>query len=204
MSHTMSQPAEPSLRNRQREMTRRLLIDAFAEVILRDGIHGISMQTVADEAGCSLRTLYRHYPSREALLTGLDDEMRAFIASCFDRLPPAADEDFVVFVEQLTLLIVERRDLVKAWVTADLASPVRDVISGRVRGLLDAAISDAAPSLSPIERARAFAGIRLVVNSRSWIALTDHMSAADAAATAAWIVRTLLADLASGGGPKAE
>lgn len=204
MSGTSSRVADSTLRDRQRDLTRRLLIDAFAHVILRDGIHDISMQAVADEARCSLRTLYRYFPSREALVTGLDDEMRSFLTSCLDRLPPDVRDDLVEFAERVPVLLDQRHDLVRAWVSTDPTSELRGFVSGHVRALVEAAVDRTAPSLSPDERARAVAGIRLIASSRTWVSLTEHLSAEDAAVTMGWIIRTLLADLANGGGPRAD
>ena len=202
MSEISSRVADSTLRERQRDLTRRLLVEAFALVILRDGVHDISMQAVADQAGCSLRTLYRYFPSRDALLAGLDDEMGTFLVSCLDRLPSTARDDLVEFAERMPLLLAERHVLVRAWVAADLTSDVRDFVGRHVRALVDAAIDRAAPSLSPAERGRAFAGLRLVATSRSWVSLTDHLIAEDAAVTMGWVIRTLLADLARNGGPR--
>lgn len=204
MSGTSSRVADSTLRDRQRDLTRRLLIDAFAHVILRDGIHDISMQAVADEARCSLRTLYRYFPSRESLVTGLDDEVRTFFTSCLDRLPPDVRDDLVEFAERVPVLLDQRHDLVRAWVSTDPTSELRGFVSGHVRALVEAAVDRTAPSLSPAERARAVAGIRLIASSRTWVSLTEHLSAEDAAVTMGWIIRTLLADLAKGGGPRAD
>lgn len=204
MSGTSSRVADSTLRDRQRDLTRRLLIDAFAHVILRDGIHDISMQAVADEARCSLRTLYRYFPSRESLVTGLDDEVRTFFTSCLDRLPPDVRDDLVEFAERVPVLLDQRHDLVRAWVSTDPTSELRGFVSGHVRALVEAAVDRTAPSLSPAERARAVAGIRLIASSRTWVSLTEHLSAEDAAVTLGWIIRTLLADLAKGGGPRAD
>lgn len=204
MSGTSSRVADSTLRDRQRDLTRRLLIDAFAHVILRDGIHDISMQAVADEARCSLRTLYRYFPSRESLVTGLDDEVRTFFTSCLDRLPPDVRDDLVEFAERVPVLLDQRHDLVRAWVSTDPTSELRGFVSGHVRALVEAAVDRTAPSLSPAERARAVAGIRLIATSRTWVSLTEHLSAEDAAVTMGWIIRTLLADLAKGGGPRAD
>lgn len=204
MSGTSSRVADSTLRDRQRDLTRRLLIDAFAHVILRDGIHDISMQAVADEARCSPRTLYRYFPSRESLVTGLDDEVRTFFTSCLDRLPPDVRDDLVEFAERVPVLLDQRHDLVRAWVSTDPTSELRGFVSGHVRALVEAAVDRTAPSLSPAERARAVAGIRLIASSRTWVSLTEHLSAEDAAVTMGWIIRTLLADLAKGGGPRAD
>ena len=204
MSGTSSRVADSTLRDRQRELTRRLLIDAFAHVILRDGIHDISMQAVADEARCSLRTLYRYFPSRESLVTGLDDEVRTFFTSCLDRLPPDVRDDLVEFAERVPVLLDQRHDLVRAWVSTGPTSELRGFVSGHVRALVEAAVDRTAPSLSPDERARAVTGIRLIATSRTWVSLTEHLSAEDAAVTMGWVIRTILADLANCGGPRAD
>jgi len=201
MSEIVPTSIDPSLRDRQRDLTRRLIVDALTQVILRDGISEFSMQSIADEAHCSLRTLYRYFPSREAVLVGLDHEMEEFVHFCFDRLPSAADEDLVTLAEQLPLLLDERRDLVRAWVVAVPASRVREAISGRMSELVGAALDRAAPSLTVVERSRAFAALRLLASSRTWLTLSDQLNAPDATAAWVWMMRTLLADLAHGGRP---
>ena len=204
MSETVPNALDPSLRDRQRELTRRLIVDALTHVIVRDGISEFSMQSVADEAHCSLRTLYRYSPSREALLIGLDEEMADFVRSRFDRLPAPAYEDLVIFAEHMPLLLLERRDLVRAWAAAVPASRVRESVSGRMNALVGSSVDRAAPSISTAERSRAFVALRLVASSRSWLALTDQLTAPDAAVVMSWMVRTLLADLANGGGPRTD
>lgn len=56
-------PAEQA----QSEKTRRAILDALAEVIVEKGGFGFSVQQVADRAGVTHRTVYNHFPSREAL-----------------------------------------------------------------------------------------------------------------------------------------
>ncbi|MFD4421220.1 TetR/AcrR family transcriptional regulator [Agromyces sp. NPDC058484] len=204
MSDIVPRDIHPTLRDRQRESTRRLLVDAFTQVILRDGIHDFSMQAVADEARCSLRTLYRYFPNREALIDGLDAETDAFVESCLDRAPETGSEELAELMERLAVLYDERSDLVRAWAAADLDTRLRTSVHQRVRALIDAAVDQAAPALSADEHARVFSALRLVVSRRSWLSLTDHLTADDAAMTAGWIIRTLLADLANGGGPKRD
>jgi len=204
MSEAVPQRIDRSLRDRQRELTRGLIIDALTQIILRDGVSEFSMQSVADEAQCSLRTLYRYFPSRESLLEGLDEEMDAFLKSCFDRLPSAANDDLAVLAERMPPLLVERRDLARAWVAAVPHSRVRETVGGRIRALVAATIDRSAPSLSEDERARAFVALRLIANSRSWLTVAEQLPARDAGVVMAWMVRVLLADLANGGGPGIE
>jgi AcrR family transcriptional regulator len=66
-----------SLRDRHVEATRREIIDAVVEVVTRDGIDTLTFAAVAEQAGVGERTVYRHYPSREALLDALDAHVEA-------------------------------------------------------------------------------------------------------------------------------
>ena len=65
---------QPSLRERQAEELRASLRTAFVQLILERGGSGFSLHDVAAAAGVSDRTLYRHYPSREALIEAVTTE----------------------------------------------------------------------------------------------------------------------------------
>lgn len=49
----------------------RALIDAAAEVVRRVGIERVTTNLIAEEAGCSIGTLYRYFPDRIAVLRAL-------------------------------------------------------------------------------------------------------------------------------------
>lgn len=49
---------------------RRRILAAATVVVARDGLQ-VPLATVASEAGVGIGTLYRHFPNRDALLTGL-------------------------------------------------------------------------------------------------------------------------------------
>jgi AcrR family transcriptional regulator len=202
MTQITPEAVDVTLRGRHRNLTRRLLIDAFAHVSLRDGLHEFSMQAVAEEAGCSLRTLYRYFPNREALIGGLNAEVQQFVQAGMDQAQADGSADLADLVERLVLVFAERRDWIRVWTAANLATDVRSSISRRVNAVVGAAIERVAPTLSPDEHARALSGLRQVVTSRTWLSLTDHLGPEEAARTAGWMVRALLADLASGGGPR--
>jgi AcrR family transcriptional regulator len=204
MSSFSPRAIDPTLRARQRELTRRLLIDALVHVALRVGIHDVSMQAVADEAGCSLRTLYRYFPNREALVSGLDEEVQTLVNTSFDGLPASANEDLAELMEHMLVLLTERRDLIRVWASTGQAEEFSAAVHRRVHGLVHEAIDRVAPDLAPGEHARVFTALRQVVTWRSMLSLTDQLTAADAAMASSWMIRALLADLAVGGGPQAD
>src|SRR5262249_1310908 len=69
---------------------RRSLLQAARPILLRDGLGGATLDRVAAEGGIAKMTLYRHFPSKEALFEGLVaamcEEMRQGIESA-----PSAD-----------------------------------------------------------------------------------------------------------------
>jgi AcrR family transcriptional regulator len=104
-----------------RRVTRRLRSDAAANrerilaaatiAVRRDG-ESVPMATIADEAGVGIGTLYRHYPTREALLAAL--MLRSFeLVRQHARAAALSDEPAPVALEQFfEHTIVARNQLI--------------------------------------------------------------------------------------------
>ncbi|MBW4438595.1 MAG: TetR/AcrR family transcriptional regulator [Pleurocapsa minor GSE-CHR-MK-17-07R] len=69
--------------NIKRSPTKTLLIRSANQVILRDGVQGLTLEAVALEAGVSKGGLLYHFPSKDALVVGL---IEFYIAQFEDRL----------------------------------------------------------------------------------------------------------------------
>lgn len=66
--------AQPTLRERQSERIREEIRGAFVQLAIGRGVHAFSMHDVAEAAGISHRTLYRYYPTRDALVEDVLEE----------------------------------------------------------------------------------------------------------------------------------
>ena len=64
----------PTLRERQSERVREEIRSAFVRLAAERGVQAFSMHDVAEAAGISHRTLYRYYPSRDALVEDILEE----------------------------------------------------------------------------------------------------------------------------------
>jgi AcrR family transcriptional regulator len=64
----------PSLRDEQRALTRRRLLDAGEAVFGRSGFHGASVEEIAREAGATTGALYSNFASKEDLFLALFEE----------------------------------------------------------------------------------------------------------------------------------
>lgn len=75
-------------RERKKAQTRKSLADAALRLFLDHGYDQVSVKDVADAADVSVTTLFKHFPSKEALLFDQDDYVEAaLIKAVRDRLP---------------------------------------------------------------------------------------------------------------------
>ncbi len=94
-------------RNRQR------ILEAAEEVFARDGI-AVPIDTVAERAGVGVGTLYRHFPTKEALFEAVVlrrlDELLAAVTEPADD----ATASFFAFLEQMGEQVALKHDLFDA------------------------------------------------------------------------------------------
>jgi AcrR family transcriptional regulator len=64
-------------RDEAKDNTRAAILEALVRVVIDDGIHAFSVANVAKRAGVSHRTVYRHFPSRDALIEGFSASVDA-------------------------------------------------------------------------------------------------------------------------------
>lgn len=179
------------------------ILDALVDVILDGGLPGFSVQEVADRAGVSHRTVYRHFPTREALLVGLsnavEDRMRARGGvdsfDDLDELPDAVRTNFALFSHD--------RRATEAGVRFGVGAALELADRHRRTKMFQAAVHDALPELSVRDAAIAGAVLRQLASSRNWLGLTTEagLDADDAARGAAWAAATIIDALRTGWRP---
>ena len=194
-------------RERQQETTRSAILDALAEVIADSGAIGFSVQDVADRAGVTHRTVYNHFPTREALNDGLavrvEEELdtigtRPDATLSLTGLVPIVDEAFR-FLEQ-------RAPQVRAYVMLMIASRGPAEVTRERTAAIERVIEDEAGPLPPEAARLVTAALRMFVSSTGWHLLTEHqgLSQDEAIDTAVWVTRTLLAAVENGDFPRSE
>lgn len=81
---------------------RERILDAASAAFYRRGIRAVGVDSVIADAGVAKATLYRHFPSKDALVQAFlerrDHRWRAWFAEAVDRLAPdPADRPLAVF-----------------------------------------------------------------------------------------------------------
>src|SRR3954467_9654022 len=83
----------------QAAQTREAILDALIKVIAR-GVAELSMPAVAQEAGVSLRTVYRYFPTKRDLLSGLAWHLDERMSSYSVRPYPRDLDELAVHIRQ--------------------------------------------------------------------------------------------------------
>lgn len=155
--------------------TRARIMEALVEVLSTDGISGFSVQAVADRANVSHRTVYRHYPSREALLEGLtehlEDPMRA---RGLPEVPGSLDEA-VESIAQLFEFFEEHAPTIEAMVIVRMALGVEPTRSQQRTAIFTDLVRSEAPDLAKEDAYTYAMGLRAIASSQHWYVLTRRL-----------------------------
>jgi AcrR family transcriptional regulator len=181
---------------RHLDATRRAILDALAHAIVESTGFGFSVQDVATRAGVTHRTVYNHFPTREALSEALAE----YVEELLSGLGPAPDAQlaplhtFADAIGQLYTGLATQEVHARAYVMLMMASrrPAQ-LTRTRSRRFEEVIARDAAlpPGLSAVELT---AVIRMFASSTGWHTLTEHLglSTQQAATAASWAMRTLV------------
>lgn len=195
----MARKYESPERAQAKQETRDRILHAVIDVVTREGVHAFTVQNVANAAGVSHRTVYRHFATREDLLNGLDEmiERRGVQAGVDPKIPDLTELPQAIgpIYESFDLV----RDAMRAYVVISVALGKRvPGFDQRSRSLREH-IARAFPGLTSEEVEEAAGVIRLLVSTRAWFLLTTEldMSTAAAGRAASWALEALIADLSA-------
>ncbi len=170
------------------------IIDALVDVICDGGLPGFSVQEVADRAGVSHRTVYRHFPTREALLEALSVAVGRRMAARgghdvpddVDGLPDAVRTNFALFSRDARAA--------EAGVRFGVGAALRTAGQGRRSERFLDVVASATTDADPDSILAAAAMLRHVASSRTWLDLHDLGLDDEAAVRAATWATAVLVD----------
>lgn len=190
---------ESPVRDRQKAETCQSILDAVVPVLLDQGIHAFTVRNVAAQAGVAYRTVYRYFPTREALLLGLWEHFEErWAASPLASPPPATADDLLARIEGVFRFFEAHAAATRALVLTLDALGVAVPSRASRTTMITSALAASYPRLPASDHARAGAIIHTLGGSRNWVALTSAMGLSPQAALDAvlWAITALLADLA--------
>ena len=195
--------AKTALRDRQLEFTRDLILEALGDLIGEGRLAEFSVQDVADRAGVSMRTVYRHFASRDALLEGflawVGERARAAGAMRF----PATADDIAPLLRQRYAAFEELASVVVAMAKLDSATGIGTPIAAKSLGTMRSSLAEVTGHLDPDLTEAVVWTIRIMWSHKTWAAFHEEggLDAAHAGAAASWAIDVLIKELREGRGP---
>jgi AcrR family transcriptional regulator len=187
---------ESPLRAEQMEQTRVRILEATTEVLADPASEEVTIPVVAKRARVSLRTVYRHFPTRDALFDAwaewVDERLQIRLHSY-----PEAAEQLGPFARELYRSYDESASLVRAMLASKAGRAVRERTRRRRQRAFNRAMRDLTAGLEPKERAGALAVIYLLVSAPAWQAMREQsgLDGVEAGKAAAWALRVLTDEL---------
>ena len=183
-----------SLRERQAAVIREAILDALADRLDSDDPDDIAMPQVAEQAGISLRTLYRYFPTREAMFDAVGDHVVGRLG--LPRQIEGADDIVPVFLESARRGAQSPR-LVRAMLWTRPGRRARSSHRRRRVDAITAALTEVTSHLPSAEARRREGAIVYLASLPAWITVSEEygLSAEDARLGIAWALDTLVAAL---------
>lgn len=132
----------PSLRDEQRALTRRRLLDGAEAVFARSGYHGASVDEIAREAGATTGALYSNFAGKEDLFLALFDERIATDVRDYSQIAAdgaTAEEQARGTADHWMEILRERPDyfplFIEFWAYAIREPRLRDRLAGQFKAL---------------------------------------------------------------------
>lgn len=185
---------ESPLRRAHAEDTRNRLLAALAEVLASSGDGAFILDDVAKAAGVERRTMFRHFPSKEALFQAFWHWINARIAP---TVLPRSGADLI----SMPIAAFQGFDANEGIVRASLHT-----VSGRQMRLaalperkqaFSVAVDDALAGVSPRDRARCEAIVHALYSAATWETLKDYcdLDGKQAGETVAWAIELIMKGL---------
>ena len=117
------------------EITRSLILLSALGIIDRDGVDALSMRRLSDAVGRDTTVLYRHVPSKAAVLDGVAEIVLSQLS--VDTTDRDWSRQLRVVAHRFRALALEHPNVVPVLVTRPLATPLGQRLPGTLRPLED-------------------------------------------------------------------
>jgi AcrR family transcriptional regulator len=185
-------------RQQQAAETRGLILEALVRVLAR-GLAELSVPAIAEEAGVSVSTVYRNFPTKRDLLAGLGEYMDRRTGYLMEPEPRSPDD-----LAQTVRDAYRQADALEPEIQAAYASAVGQQMRHerempRKVALLSRALAPLSNKLDPDEQQHLLHLVMVLISRYTLhrYKVDLGVSADDAAETVAWALRTLTQAIAA-------
>lgn len=147
MRQALAEPSRPSLRERNRQVARDVVLDAAERLLQQGDIADFSMRALAAEAGVGFATPFNHFGSKNAIMQALSSRLIERMAARFrDEAPDGDMVDRILVMGRISItLLLEKAAVHKAVVgSLGIAGPMPASVRQNSRELWSLALGDMA------------------------------------------------------------
>jgi AcrR family transcriptional regulator len=172
------------------EHTRQRILHAVSKELAAG--YELTIPSVASRARVALRTVYRHFPTKDALIDAWGDWAEQNLNLLTHHYP-----DTLPGLLEMVPALYRSYDENEALVQALLSKPAEEVRARTRRKRLrraQRAMDEITAELDPVARRRALAAIYLFVSAPAWQAMRTqwNLDGEEAGKAAAWAIRVLV------------
>ncbi len=181
----MTSPQVRSAHDRQRESTRKALLDSAMTMLREEPASTVSHEAIAERSGIAARTVYRHFPTRGHLGAALWARMRDDTGTRW----PTTEADIAHAVRAQFAQFEKHETFVRASMAASAMADYRAHGSAEGRAAFGQSLAAVTRDLSPADGRRLIAVCVAIYSAPFWQMLRDRgklsaVEARHAAATA--------------------
>lgn len=178
-----------SLREQQRAVTRERIVTALRELVETRHPLEVTMAAVAERAGVSEPTLYRHFPNKRNLFAALGSDLYRKTTA---GVAPSNLDELIEFLPTLYQRFAEMEATTRWNLAAPQDEVARPTASERLP-ILREALGPAFADLQPADSNALLRGLLLLTSPTSLLYWQDYLgvSVEEAAETASWLIRRL-------------
>ncbi|HWA22616.1 MAG TPA: helix-turn-helix domain-containing protein [Caulobacterales bacterium] len=159
------------LRSAHRDLTQARILGAAIELLRGEELEAITVADVAAQAGVTERTIYRHFATREDLLTAMWPRLQMLTGS------PGFPSTAMAATAQPTKLFPrfdEHAGAVRASIYSRAGREIRAAVNAERQAAVRACVRDAYPDLQEPAFTRVCAVVQLLNSAYAWAVMKDN------------------------------
>ena len=161
----------PTLRDRQKSATQALILEAVGRRMQDRGLEELSFAEVAAEAGVGLRTVYRYFPTKDALLDAFWSWLHASLG--IDAFPETA-KDLVALPSRVFPMFDAQEPVIRGMMASRQGRDVRMRVNDRRQAAIRRSVRDGAGDVPEPELTRICAAVQLLYSATAWFTMKDY------------------------------
>lgn len=180
-----------SLRDRQADATREMILDGLRSLILENPDAPVSFDALAARSGVNRRTIFRHFPTKEALLEAFWANVNGELGP---RFWPESEADLTALPPDLFAALDSIGPIVRAAHASGAAREMRLQANDERQAAFRTALADVQANLPPDRARQLEAAVQLLFSATAWMTMKDtwNLDGRQAGEAAAWAIDALI------------